>query len=171
MSHPLFAADHKLEPYWLDAAPYANPPQSELPSEVDVAIVGSGYTGMVAAMVLARAGRGVAVFDAEDAGVGCSSRNGGQCGGGLKGSIEDLSAEYGKPKAIAMLKDARRSLEFLSNLVEQENIDCDYDYCGRFGLTPSARIDIKNMMPKSDDALEALLGKTPIPFDPSQVAT
>jgi glycine/D-amino acid oxidase-like deaminating enzyme len=132
MSHPLFAAEHKLAPYWLDAAPYANPPQGELPAEVDVAIVGSGYTGMVAAMVLARAGRGVAVFDAEDAGVGCSSRNGGQCGGGLKGGIENLSAEYGNPKALAMLKDAMGSLDFLSALVKDENIDCDYDYCGRF---------------------------------------
>ena len=132
MSHPLFTADHKLDSYWLDGAPYANPPISDVPAEIDVAIVGSGFTGMVAALVLAREGRGVAVFDAGDAGVGCSSRNGGQCGGGLKGGIEDLSADYGRAKALAMLQDARASLDFLTATIEQENIDCDYDHCGRF---------------------------------------
>ena len=125
MTHPLFAADHKLEPYWLDGAPYANPPRSNLPGEIDVAIVGSGYTGLMAALTLAREGRGVAVFDAEDAGVGCSSRNGGQCGGGLKGGLEDLAAEYGKPKAVALLKDAMASLDFLTATVEGEDINSE----------------------------------------------
>ena len=132
MTHPLFADDYKLEPYWLDEAPYPTLPVADLPSEIDVAIVGSGYTGLVAALTLAREGHGVAVFDAKDAGVGCSSRNGGQCGSGLKGGIEELAAEYGKPRALAMVREAMASLDFLNDVVAREKIDCHYEYCGRF---------------------------------------
>ena len=132
MPHPLFADDYKLEPYWLDDAPYPTLPVADPPSEIDVAIVGSGYTGLVAALTLAREGRGVAVFDAKDAGVGCSSRNGGQCGSGLKGGIEELVAQYGKPRALALYREAMASLDFLGAIVEDENIDCHYTYCGRF---------------------------------------
>ena len=41
-------------------------------------IVGSGYTGINAAIETARGGRQTLVLDAEEPGWGCSTRNGGQ---------------------------------------------------------------------------------------------
>ena len=54
----------KTEPLWIDQfpRPVDLPVASELPSEVDVAIVGSGYTGLNAARVLAKAGLSVAIL-------------------------------------------------------------------------------------------------------------
>src|SRR5580704_13484848 len=75
MGNPLFAADYKSEPYWWLASPRPQIPAVELPARCDVAIVGSGYTGLAAALELTRGGRQAVVFDAEDAGWGCSSRN------------------------------------------------------------------------------------------------
>lgn len=48
-----------LEPYWWQAAPRrkGEPPAFPSPAKADVAIVGSGMTGLVAAMELARGGR------------------------------------------------------------------------------------------------------------------
>ena len=132
MIDPLFTADHKLAPYWLDDAPLAVLPAADLPAETDVAIVGAGYTGLVAALTVARAGRGVTVLDAEDAGFGCSTRNGGQCGAGFKTGFDDLAAEYGKPRAVALYREALASLDFLTSFVAEEKIDCDYKHCGRF---------------------------------------
>ena len=132
MTHPLFTVDHKLASYWLDDAPLADPPRTELPAEADVAIVGAGYTGLVAALTVARAGRGVVVLDAEDAGFGCSTRNGGQCGAGFKNGFDDLAASHGKPRAVALYKEALASLDFLTGLVADEDIACDYKHCGRF---------------------------------------
>lgn len=132
MTDPLFSDDYKLEPYWLDDAPLATLPLSEPPAETDVVIVGAGYTGLVAALTIARAGRGVTVLDAEDAGFGCSTRNGGQCGAGFKTGFDDLAARYGKPQAVALYKEAVASLEFLTGFVADEGIACDYRHCGRF---------------------------------------
>ena len=92
MTHPLFAPNRKLEPLWLDDTPHSALATPDLPGAADVAVVGSGYTGLVAALTLTREGRSVVVFDAEDAGHGCSSRNGGQCGAGLKPSFDGLTA-------------------------------------------------------------------------------
>ena len=50
---------------------------SPLPKKVDVAIIGGGYTGLSAALTLAKQDVRVAVLEAETIGWGASSRNGG----------------------------------------------------------------------------------------------
>ncbi|MBT4395573.1 MAG: FAD-binding protein, partial [Acidiferrobacteraceae bacterium] len=70
----LFTSDYKLEPYWWERTPRPSAKATAPPSEADVAIIGSGYTGLNAALVTARAGRSTVVLDAKDAGYGCSSR-------------------------------------------------------------------------------------------------
>ena len=49
----------------------------------DVCIIGAGYTGLSAAIELARAGMKVTVLDAGPVGFGASGRNGGQICTGL----------------------------------------------------------------------------------------
>src|SRR3546814_10390185 len=73
-----FTPDFKALPYWWERKPRPRLPQMPLPVSVDVAVVGSGYTGLCAALELARGGRSVLALDAADVGWGCSSRNGGQ---------------------------------------------------------------------------------------------
>ena len=72
--------------WWEDAPPVSVAPQPVAPS-CDVAIVGAGYTGLSAAITLARAGRQVQVFDKMRAGEGASSRNGGIASGNLRPSL------------------------------------------------------------------------------------
>ena len=63
MSHPLFAPDFKARPWWWEAAPPAPPGDEALPERADVVVVGSGYTGLHAGLVTARAGQ---VSDPQD---------------------------------------------------------------------------------------------------------
>src|SRR3546814_4155999 len=65
-----FTPDFKALPYWWERTPRPRLPQMPLPVSVDVAVVGSGYTGLCAALELARGGRPVFALDAADVGWG-----------------------------------------------------------------------------------------------------
>ena len=53
----------KERPYWWEHAPPTDVETPALPARADVAVIGSGYTGLSAALTLARAGRSVVVFE------------------------------------------------------------------------------------------------------------
>ncbi|MFZ9967944.1 MAG: FAD-dependent oxidoreductase, partial [Steroidobacteraceae bacterium] len=95
-------SDCLLQPYWWDDVPRPELPALDLPSHVDVAVVGSGYTGLHAALQTARGGRSTLVLDAEDAGWGCSTRNGGQISTSIKPSFEVLARRHGSERAAAI---------------------------------------------------------------------
>jgi len=99
---------------------------------VDVLIIGSGYTGLHAALITARADRTTQVIEANNPGSGCSTRNGGQISPSIKLSLTELSKKYGAEKALAIRKEGYTSLEWIEEFVKAEDIDCDFQRNGRF---------------------------------------
>lgn len=139
MAHPLFAEGFKTEPYWWDAAPRPAPEATPLPVKVDVAVVGSGHTGLTAALALARGGRSVAVLEAGPLGYGASTRNAGYVGRTLYAKFPKLLAKYGPAKAAALSSEGPAANDFVANLIETEQLACGYVTCGRFIAAPSAK--------------------------------
>ena len=125
-------------PYWWDdtGLPEASIAQSAaaLPERVETLVVGAGYSGLSAALTLARAGRDVVVVDAESIGFGCSSRNGGQIGPSFhKLGLAGLTASLGQAKAQAILRESMSTLAFLKQRIIDDKIDCDIEpNIGRF---------------------------------------
>ena len=133
MTYPDFCSpDFKQAPYWWDRSPRPGLGEVELPAQTDVLVIGSGYTGLHCALETARAGRETLVIDAEDAGWGCSTRNGGQISGEIKPGYEELSRRHGPDQAFALVREARDALEWLGEFVAEQGIDCDYQRCGRY---------------------------------------
>ena len=128
----ILSADFREQPYWWDAAPRQPLPQPSLPAQVDVAIVGSGHTGLSAALTLARAGRSVAVFDKEDPGEGASTRNAGYVGRSLKHSFRSIMETEGLERAKTVFRDMRAAFDYVFELVQNEQIDCKMRQRGRF---------------------------------------
>ena len=119
-------------PYWLeqlDAAPLLS---ERPPLNIDVLIVGAGYTGLSAAINTARGGRSTVVVDAEDPGFGCSTRNGGQVSTSVKPSLEKLSIKFGEQKARAIRREGVNALEWIGDFIGKEGLNCDFRRVGRF---------------------------------------
>jgi glycine/D-amino acid oxidase-like deaminating enzyme len=126
------------EPYWWEAAPPASLPQVPVAKSADAVIVGAGYTGLSAALTLARAGRSVQVFDRQRAGEGASSRNGGMASGSVRPSLAELTRKFGEDRGRGVLLEAKLAREDLAKLIHEEGIDCDYQLTGRFTGADSA---------------------------------
>lgn len=119
------------QPFWWEAAPRPRR-AAPLPSIAEIVVVGGGFTGLSAALTLARAGREVLVLEAEDVGAGASSRNGGMIGSGHRVGFARASALYGADLARALLGEGLKALAFTTALIENEGLNCDFERCGRF---------------------------------------
>jgi len=125
-------------PFWWDAAGPQPAEYESLPKTIDVAIIGGGYTGMGAALPLARAGRQVAVIERDRPGDGASSRNGGITSGNLRLSFAQLVSKFGTDKAKAFYAEGVTARADLYAFIKAEKLDCDYQDVGRFSgaMTP-----------------------------------
>ena len=119
-------------PWWWEAAAPRALPEVPLPARVDVAVIGAGYAGLSAALVLARAGRSVAVFDAMNPGEGASSRNGGITSGNIRPGFATLARRYGEAWALAVEAEGKTAREYLGDLIRSEGLACDFQRTGVF---------------------------------------
>jgi glycine/D-amino acid oxidase-like deaminating enzyme len=125
--------------FWLDTVEMPAPAPHPFPENVDVAVIGAGFTGLSAARTLAKSGARVAVFDAETVGWGASSRNGGMVLTGLKLPATTLIARYGKEATARMYAASLASIDFVEQLVQQENIACDFARSGHLEVACKAK--------------------------------
>jgi glycine/D-amino acid oxidase-like deaminating enzyme len=132
-----FAPDFKESPYWWEEAPRPAGELPSLPHSVDVAIVGSGVTGLNAAIPLVRAGRSVLVIEAGAAGEGASTLNAGFLGRTLKHSFGELVNSLGLARAVAFYRELTVALDHVEAVVKSEELDCSFRRCGRFIGAPS----------------------------------
>ncbi len=124
----LEACNLERTPFWPDdfSRPADLPVVSELPSDVDVTIIGGGYTGLSAARTLAKSGASVAVLERETIGWGASSRNGGITGCGLKAGMPTVIRRYGEALARQFWQASLDALDLIRELVDEEDVDCDF---------------------------------------------
>lgn len=131
MTNPL--ADMKDAPFWWDQAPRSAIERAPIPAEADVAIVGSGYTGLSAALTALRGGKSVVVFEAEEAGFGASSRNGGGVGNfPFKLSFGATAKMLGEEGARSLWREGAASVNYLESLLESEQIQAYFVRSGRY---------------------------------------
>jgi len=120
--------------YWLDKVPGSLAPRPALEDdiEVDIAIVGGGYTGLWTAWYLKQhdPGLNIAILEAEIAGFGASGRNGGWCAAYLSGIdhwFDDPDSCDGAFRLQTQMFDAVREI---GRVTQQTSIDCHFEQAG-----------------------------------------
>ncbi len=132
--------DHREQPYWtaevdgLAPSPSTGTEGATLPGDADVVVIGSGYTGVTAALELARRGRDVVIVEQHTAGWGASTRNGGMVLPELKAGLAELVTEHGPTVAHALLQTAVDAVDLVDQTVSSEGIDCDWRNSGHLYL-------------------------------------
>ena len=142
-------------PYWWQEAPPLCLPQAAVAAKCDVVIVGAGYTGLSAALTLARAGRQVQVFDRQRPGEGASTRNGGIASGNLRPSYRQMVRRFGLARTTAIQAEAKAAREDLAKFIRREGIDCEFQLTGRF--TGAARPGEYEALAREADLLRKTL--------------
>jgi glycine/D-amino acid oxidase-like deaminating enzyme len=126
----------KFTSYWLDTAPKGCVERSKTTVEgrTEVAVVGGGLTGVVAALHLARAGAKVDLFEQDTVGFGASGRNGGMATTGMSIGIRDAVDKLGFETAARLYGAYTEAIDVVEKLVTEEGIDCDFARTGKLNL-------------------------------------
>lgn len=83
----------------------------------DICVVGAGYTGLSAALHLAKRGFSVVVLEAQRVGFGASGRNGGQVGSGQRNDQDDLVRVAGRENARRLWDMAEEAKGMVRSLI------------------------------------------------------
>lgn len=124
VKHLAGESQHLPETVWrLSAPPLVACPPLKQKVEADVAVIGGGFTGMMAAITLREAGRNVVVVDATEPGWGASGRNNGQVIPGFKWDPEEILERYG-PSGAALVKFGGDAPSLVFDTIARLGIDC-----------------------------------------------
>src|SRR5277367_5339871 len=122
--------DYRSYSFWLEDAGEELTPRPPLTSstEVDVAILGGGYSGLWTAyyLLLHEPALRVALVDKEIAGFGASGRNGGWCSPNFPVTATGLEKRFGAEAARNLLLAMRAAVDEVGRVCGEENIDARF---------------------------------------------
>jgi glycine/D-amino acid oxidase-like deaminating enzyme len=132
--------DYKSYSFWLEDLdePLTPRPPLAASTDVDVAILGAGYSGLWTAYYLLRQvpGLRVAVLEKEIAGFGASGRNGGWCSSKFPVTAGMLEKRFGANATRALLLAMRQAVDEVGDVCAEEDIDAHFH---RGGILTLAR--------------------------------
>ncbi|HXW81676.1 MAG TPA: FAD-dependent oxidoreductase, partial [Acidimicrobiales bacterium] len=144
---------------WWDGLPGPFPHRAALAGDidVDVAVVGAGYTGLWTAYYLLRAAprTRVALLDREVAGFGASGRNGGWCSALFSASSARIAREHGAAAARAMRRAMNETVDEVGKSTALAGIDCGF---AKGGTVVAARNDAQVERAKAEVSKSLALG-------------
>lgn len=150
----------KKTPFWweaVDASPKREPLAGDI--DVDVAIIGAGFTGLWCAYHLARIDPSlrIVVLEANHVGFGASGRNGGWCHAEYPLGHGQLARDHGDTQALRHMQALFESVDTVGDVALEEGIDCDY---AKGGVLTIARKGFQDLYARQEVEHAKSLGLT-----------
>lgn len=122
---------HAASYYAASSHPQPDHPPLQGQLQVDVCVVGGGFSGLNTAIELAERGLSVVLLEARKIGWGASGRNGGQLIRGVGHGLEQFSGVVGAEGVRQLKLMGIEAVEIVRQRVERYAIDCDltWGYC------------------------------------------
>ena len=159
---PGAASGYQRLSLWWEAVPAPLPPRPALTEDlqVDVCIVGAGFTGLWTAHSLALADPAlrIAVVEREVAGFGASGRNGGWCSALFATSDAALARQHGLEAMRSMRRAMQETIDVVGDTAASEGIDCHFAKGGSVDLVRSEAQRVRALA-AMDDAHELGFGE------------
>jgi glycine/D-amino acid oxidase-like deaminating enzyme len=125
----------KLASYWHDTAPRFDRAAEGAPGgRADVVVVGGGFTGLAAALALAKKGAQVVLLEAERVGGAASGRNGGHVNNGFAQDYAAMCARLGTERANMLYRAFDAGVDTVERIIGEEGIACDFRRNGKLKL-------------------------------------
>ena len=123
--------DRHYDCYWWHERPPTPAPPAAWQDNAETIVVGCGFSGLSAALTLARAGKQVVVLEKGLIGEAASTRNGGITSGNIRLSPDRLARRFGAEKARQFSDEAVLARADLVRFIADEKIQCDFQPVGR----------------------------------------
>ncbi len=95
--------------------------------QVDVAVIGSGITGITAACLLKRAGKTVAVLEARQLGAGETGRTTAHITSAIDQRYRSIVSKFGSDGAAAVHRSQEAAIARIASFVQELQIDCQFE--------------------------------------------
>lgn len=117
--------DHIDSYYAASANPAPERPALTGDIKADVCVIGGGFSGLSAALHLARQGRQVTLLEGARIGWGASGRNGGQIVNGLNASLDTIGKRFGNDTARFVGSMVQEGASIIRDFASEYHIACD----------------------------------------------
>lgn len=153
---------------WRGTASATDWPRLENEVTAEVAIVGGGITGVTAALLLAQAGRSVALVEAGRIGSGDTGNSTGNLYETVSVGLDVVKQKWGSQVARLVVQSRREAMALIGSHVKDLGIDCGFRRCPMhiYAGSVDARPDIESEFDAARSAGLAVRRENAVPTGP-----
>ncbi len=154
---------------WIDTTPETGYPSLQGDVRVDVAIVGGGMAGLLAATMLKESGRSVAVIEARKVAQGVSGNTTAKVTSQHHLCYASMLGAFGRDDALAYASANQAAIEGIRVLAERHGIDCDFTATDAYVYSHD-EAEVETLKEEVEAARSlglpaAFTAQVPLPFD------
>ena len=158
----------RLESHWIDSTPATSYPSLESDRTVDVVVVGGGIAGIATAWELTRAGRSVAILEADRVVTGVTGYTTAKLTAQHTLIYAHLRKAFGEDAAHVYAQSQQFAVDHVEDVSRELGVDCEFERVPAFTWAESAET-LQSVRDEVDAAQQAGLDasyvtETPLPF-------